>query len=96
MPSEVFTAFTGIRGLKANLNDSLFYDTKKYTREKNAIKTTFHGFIDDANITEDQIVQGFVDANNTLFKFQQGLYAKIKAARDLGVDENTIREMIVD
>ena len=96
VPSEVFTAFTGIRGLKANLNDSLFYDTKKYTREKNAIKTTFHGFIDDANITEDQIVQGFVDANNTLFKFQQGLYAKIKAARDLGVDENTIREMIVE
>lgn len=94
VPSEILTAFTGIRGLKANLNDSLFYDTKKYTREKNAIKTTFHGFIDDANITEDQIVQGYRDANNTLFKFQQNLYAKIKAARNLGIDNNTIYDMI--
>ena len=94
VPSEVFTAFTGIRGLKVNLNDSLFYDTKKYTREKNAIKTTFNGFIDDANVTEDQIVQGFIDANDTLFKFQQNLYAKIQSARELGVPEATIRDMI--
>ena len=52
-PSEILTAFTGIRGLKANLNDSLYYGTKEFIRDRNNIKTTLNAFIDDSNITEN-------------------------------------------
>tara|TARA_R100001015_G_C4634196_1_gene200260 strand:- start:264 stop:4421 length:4158 start_codon:yes stop_codon:yes gene_type:complete len=90
VPSEILTAFTGVRGLKANLNDSLYYGAKEFTRERNNIKTTLNAFIDDANIKETDIVQGFTDANNTLFKLQQNLYAKIKSLKELGMDDNTI------
>ena len=93
-PSEVLTAFTGIRGLKANLNDSLYYGAKEFTRGRNNIKTTLNAFIDDANITEKDIVQGFVDANQTLFKLQQNLYAKIKALKEIGVDDTTILKVM--
>ena len=89
-PSEVLTAFTGIRGLKANLNDSLYYGAKEFTRGRNGIKTTLNAFIDDANITEADLIQGYKDGNETLFRLQQNLYAKIKALKEVGMDDTTI------
>lgn len=92
--SEVLTAFTGIRAMNANLTDALYYKTQEYNKGKSSVKTSLNNYIDDSDVTEEDIVQSYTDANNTLFKLQQSLYANIQNARELGIDENTIYKKI--
>ena len=95
-PAEALTTITGVRALKANFNDSLYYKTNEYTKKRNALRTDFNSYADDNDLTKQQIVAASNAANNTLYKLQQDMYRIIKGARDLGIDEATIYEMITE
>jgi len=92
--SEMLSAFTGIRSMKANLTDSLYYKTQEFNKGKSSIKTTLNNYIDDSDVTQTDIIQGYTDANNRLFQLQKNLYATIQNARNLGMDEATIYKKI--
>jgi hypothetical protein len=95
-PAEALTTITGVRALKANFNDSLYYKTNEYTKKRNVLRTDFNSYADDNDLTTQDIVSGYNAANNTLFKLQQDMYRIIKGARDLGIDDATIFEMITE
>jgi hypothetical protein len=90
------TTITGVRALKANFNDSLYYKTNEYSKKRNALRTDFNSYADDNDLTEQDIVSAYNAANNTLYKLQQDMYRIIKGARDLGIDDATIYEMITE
>lgn len=92
--SEMLSAFTGIRGMKTNLTDSLYYKTQEFNKGKSSIKTTLNNYIDDSDITEEDIVRGYMQANNRLLQLQRNLYSSIENARKLGMDEATIYKKI--
>ena len=95
-PAEALTTITGVRALKANFNDSLYYKTNEYSKKRNALRTDFNSYADDNDLTEQDIVSAYNAANNTLYKLQQDMYRIIKGARDLGIDDATIYEMITE
>ena len=55
---------------------------------------TLYNYIDDSDVTQTDIIQGYTDANNRLFQLQKNLYATIQNARNLGMDEATIYKKI--
>ena len=95
-PAEALTTITGVRALKANFNDSLYYKTNEYTKKRNVLRTDFNSYADDNDLTTQDIVSGYNAANNTLYRIQQDMYRIIKGARDLGIDDATIFEMITE
>jgi len=95
-PAEALTMITGVRALKANFNDSLYYKTNEYTKKRNVLRTDFNSYADDNDLTTQDIVSGYNAANNTLYRLQQDMYRIIKGARELGIDDSTIFEMITE
>ena len=95
-PAEALTTLTGIRALKANFNDSLYYKTNEYSKKRNTLRTDFNSYADDNDLSTQNILSGYDAANNTLFKLQQDMYRIIKGAKDLGIDDATIYQMITE
>ena len=95
-PAEALTTLTGIRALKANFNDSLYYKTNEYSKKRNTLRTDFNSYADDNDLSTQDILSGYDAANNTLFKLQQDMYRIIKGAKDLGIDDATIYQMITE
>lgn len=95
-PAEALTTLTGVRALKVNFNDSLYYKTNEYSKKRNTLRTDFNSFADDNDLTTKDILSGYIAANNQLYRFQQDMYRLIKGARDIGMDEASIYQMITE
>ena len=93
--SEALTAFTGVRPLVQNINTSLYYKGREYEKGRNNIKASLNNIVRDTTSSKDDIINEYKSANEVFYSMQQKLYASVKAARDLGVDDETIYKKLI-
>jgi hypothetical protein len=90
LTTELLNNLTGIRTSKVDFGRSLFFKGAEFTRTRSSLITDFLGFVDDANITEEQAKENFKFTNDLLFKEQQKLYATIQDGKRLGLSDYAI------
>ena len=92
---EFFSMMSGFRKQEANTKRNLEFDGEGYKRLAGRQKANFNSVFKRANTTLEQGLDAFDDAQQDIFRTQQQLYAKVKAARRRGVSDTDIRRILV-
>ncbi len=91
---EFFSMMSGFRKQEANTKRNLEFDGQGYKRLSGRQKANFNSVFKRANTTLEQGLDAFDDAQQDIFRTQQQLYAKVKAARRRGVSDTDIRRIL--
>jgi hypothetical protein len=92
---EAATMLTGMRGMKLDLKNNFYYAGAEYSPLRTAAKSDFNAMARRNDATDEDIVQSFGSYIDNMYRLQSNLYAKVQAARALGLSENDIRSQLL-
>ena len=90
LPGEIPSIVTGLRPIKPDLKNKFYYNGAEYSSARSDITGDFRSFASRNDVSEEQIIQEYIKANNLLLKSQADLYADIQAAKKLNVSDSEI------
>ena len=90
LPGEITSIVTGLRPIKPDLKNKFYYNGAEYSSARSDITGDFRSFASRNDVSEEQIIQEYIKANNLLLKSQADLYADIQAAKKLNVSDSEI------
>jgi hypothetical protein len=89
---EVGTHLTGLRPLRLNTQRSLTYAGSEYSSLRTSASRIFTGRADDNDVTEEDVLNAYVRANEARRGHQAQLYTRIQTARNAGMSDQQIRQ----
>lgn len=89
---EVGTHLTGLRPLRLNTQRSLGYAGAEYSTLRTSASRIFTGRADDNDVTEQDVIDAYIRANEARRSHQAQLYSRIQTAREAGMSDQQIRE----
>ena len=90
VPGEIASIITGLRPVKPDLKNKFYYNGSEYAGARSDITGDFRRFAARNDVTEQDIIDEYIKANNLLKKNQADLYADIEAAKKLGIQESDL------
>jgi len=93
LAEEFLTTITGLRRSQAGVSTSLPYLINEYKSSRSSALFPFSRVIGDRAASENDITQGYREANQNLFRVQSRMHSILNRARKLGLDESDIAQI---
>ena len=94
MDSELLTAMFGFRPLKFDPKNALKFKGFEVSRAQTDAKSLFTSLTDDANVSSNQLIQGYIDANTALKKADEDFYQLFEDANTLGLSDKEVKKIL--
>lgn len=95
LSAEFATFVTGLRPMELNLRRDFQFSGKEYSPRRQELKTEAMRRIRAPDRTAEEMLTGWEYYLDGLYREQGRLYADIQAARELGVNDQTIRRNLI-
>ena len=93
---ELASVITGFREMEINLEPDFKFSGSEYQGSKKDITTAWSWEAKRNDATEEDVIEAYLESNEKMKRAQSVLYAKIKAAQTLGLDDRYIRKGLTD
>ena len=94
LAEEAATLLTGFREMRTDLDKNFYYNGAEYTSARNGLRGSFTAFARRNDVTPEDIVERYKQANQDLLTAQARLFSGMKAAETLGLSENQILQQL--
>ena len=94
--AEAASMLTGFRELKTDLDKNFYYKGAEFTSIRSDLSGDFKSFAKRNDVTEDEIVAKYIQANENLKKAQASLLADVEAAEALGLSRSEVIRQLND
>jgi len=91
---EAASMVTGFRELQTDLDKNFYYRGAEYTGKRSSLRSSFTAFAKRNDVTPEDIVARYKQANQDLLSAQASLYADVKAAEALGLSKTQIIQQL--
>ena len=91
---EAASMVTGFRELQTDLDKNFYYRGAEYTGKRSSLRSSFTAFAKRNDVTPEDILARYKQANQDLLSAQASLTADMKAAEALGLSENQIIQQL--
>lgn len=90
---ELGKALLGFRPLKFNPENSLRYKGYELKQQQSDAIKLFSSLTDDANVSSNQLVQGYINANNAKKKADEKVYQVFEDGNALGLSDREMKKI---
>ena len=91
---EAASLLTGFREMQTDLDKNFYYNGAEYTSSRNGLRGSFTSFAKRNDVSPEDIVKRYTQANQDLLTAQARLYSGMKAAEALGLSKTQIIQQL--
>ena len=92
---ELASILTGFREMEINLAKDFRYSGSEYAGSKKDIGRIWSRNAQRNDVTNEDVLSSYIEANEKMKRAQSQLFAKVNAARTLGLDDAKIRQSLI-